>query len=157
LALNRFGKLNGVSLEQLENAILGLAPEERKRLAAWFEENPRELLGDDGDELSEQQEAEILRRRDQALAHPELLEPWDGAMERVRQRLHEFRDQETSSRLGAKQVRGLRYFMRCDFRVCRRTKARVYFGLGLALVPGRDGRLCRASHAHSGLRVVKYI
>jgi hypothetical protein len=93
-----FGKLNGVSLEQLESAILGLAPEERKRLAAWFEENRRELLGDDGDELSEQQEAEILRRRDQALAHPELLEPWDGAIERVRQRLHEFRDQETSSR-----------------------------------------------------------
>ena len=41
-------------------------------------------IGDYGDELSEQQEAEILRRRDQALAHPELLEPWDGAIERER-------------------------------------------------------------------------
>ncbi len=85
--------LEAVSLEQLESAILGLTPEDRRRLAVWFEENRPELLGDDSDELTEDQEAEIIRRRDFALAHPELLEPWDGTIERVRERLHEFRSE----------------------------------------------------------------
>jgi hypothetical protein len=39
-----------------------------------------------------------LRRRDQAIAHPELLEPWDGTIERVRDRLHEFRSKKTPAR-----------------------------------------------------------
>ena len=87
-----------MSLEQLESAILELTPDQRQRLAVWFEEHRRELLGYDGDELSEAHEAEILRRRDQAIAHPELLEPWDGTIERVRARLHEFRSQKTPAR-----------------------------------------------------------
>jgi hypothetical protein len=81
-------------LEQLESAILELTPRERQRLAVWFEENRRELLeDDDSDELTEEQQTEIVRRRDFALAHPELLEPWDGTIERVRERLHEFRSE----------------------------------------------------------------
>jgi hypothetical protein len=87
-----------MSLEQLESAILGLTPEERQRLAVWFEENRRELLGDEPDELSEGQKTEVVRRRDLALAQPELLEPWDGTLERVRERLHEFRRQKASAR-----------------------------------------------------------
>ena len=87
-----------MSLEQLESAILELTPAERQRLAIWFEEHRRELLGGEGDELTDDQKAEILRRRDQAMAHPELLEPWDGAIERVRERLHEFRSQKASAR-----------------------------------------------------------
>ena len=86
-----------MSLEQLEQAILGLTPEERQRLAVWFEENRRELVGDGSEKLTEEQEAEIIRRRDLALAHPELLEPWDGTIERVRGRLHEFRRQKGSA------------------------------------------------------------
>jgi DNA-directed RNA polymerase subunit F len=86
-------KLHSVSLDKLEQAILDLKPEERQRLAVWFEENRRELLGDNSDEMSEEQEAEIIRRRDLALAHPELLEPWDGTIERVRERLHELRSE----------------------------------------------------------------
>ena len=91
-------KLHSVSLDKLEQAILDLKPEERQRLAVWFEENRRELLGDNSDEMSEEQEAEIIRRRELALAHPELLEPWDGTIERVRERLHEFRRQKASAR-----------------------------------------------------------
>ncbi len=87
-----------MSLEQLESAILGLNSEERQRLAVWFEENRRELLGEDADELSEPQKAEVLRRRDLAMANPELLEPWDGTIERVRTRLNEFRHQKASAR-----------------------------------------------------------
>ncbi len=78
-------------MEQLEEAILELSSEERQRLALWFEEKRQELLGDEPDELSEEQKAEVLRRRDLAVAHPELLEPWDGTIERVRARLNEFR------------------------------------------------------------------
>ena len=83
-----FDKLGHVSLEQLESAILRLTPEERQRLAVWLEENRRELLGDESDELTEEQMAEVVRRRDLALAHPELLEPWEGTIDRVRERLH---------------------------------------------------------------------
>jgi hypothetical protein len=88
-----------VRLEQLESAILELALQERQQLAVWFEENRRELLGDDdSDGLTKEQQAEISRRRDFALAHPELLEPWDGTIERVREQLNEFRRQKASAR-----------------------------------------------------------
>jgi len=90
--------LRVVSLEQLETAILGLTPEERQRLVVWFEENRIDLLGDEPDDLTEEQQAELIRRRDLALAQPELLEPWDGTIERVRERLHEFRRQKASAR-----------------------------------------------------------
>jgi hypothetical protein len=85
-------------LEQLENAILDLTPEERQRLSVWFDENRGELLADEPDELTEEQKAELVRRRDLASAHPELLEPWDATIERVRERLHEFRRQKASAR-----------------------------------------------------------
>jgi hypothetical protein len=89
-----------MSLEQLESAILALPFDERQRLALWFEEHRRELLGDteSEDELSEEQQAEILRRREMALAHPELLEPWEGTIERARAKLHELRHQKASNR-----------------------------------------------------------
>ncbi|HYV26341.1 MAG TPA: hypothetical protein VFA77_02325 [Candidatus Eisenbacteria bacterium] len=89
-----------MSLQQLESAILALPPEDRSRLAIWFDEHRQDLLGgadSDGD-LSEEQQAEILRRRDLALAHPELLEPWEGTIERARQRLHELRRQKAANR-----------------------------------------------------------
>jgi hypothetical protein len=41
--------------------------------------------------LADEQKAEILRRRDLAVAHPDLLEPWDGTIDRVRAKLHERR------------------------------------------------------------------
>lgn len=84
-------------MEQLESAILGLTPEERQRLASGFEENRRELLSDEPDELNDEQKTEVLRRRNLALANPELLEPWDGTIERVRARLNDFRRQKASA------------------------------------------------------------
>ena len=87
-----------MSLEQLEAAILSLGEEERRRLALWFEQHRADLLGDAHDDLTAEQQAEILRRREQALAHPDLLEPWDGAIDRVRERLHELRRQKAPSR-----------------------------------------------------------
>lgn len=89
-----------MSLEQLESAILALPGDERKRLALWFDQHRNNLLAEseDDDDLTDDQQAEILRRREQALAHPEILEPWDGTMERARQRLNEFRRQKAANR-----------------------------------------------------------
>ena len=85
-----------MSVEQIEVAILSLSPDERQRLAVWFEENRQKLLGDDADDLTDEQMEEVLRRRDMALAHPDLLERWDGTIERVRARLNEFRRSKAS-------------------------------------------------------------
>lgn len=52
-----------MSVEQLESQIRALSPEERRQFASWFDEHRDELI-DAGDfELSEEQTAELLRRR----------------------------------------------------------------------------------------------
>jgi len=84
-----------MSLEQLESAIVALPPEERWRLAEWFEEHLDDLLGE-GD-LSEEQKAEILRRREAFLAEASIAEPWEGTAERIRQHLHARRAQKAAS------------------------------------------------------------
>ena len=87
----------GMSLEQLESAIVALPPEERWRLAQWFEEHLAAMLDETGDDLSEAQKAEILRRRDAFLADPSIAEPWEGTAERIRQHLHARRAQKAAS------------------------------------------------------------
>ena len=81
------GYSKGVSLEQIEASILELSPEERRRFAAWYDKHRKDLLPEqqEEDDLADEQRAEILRRRDLALAHPDLLEPWDGTIKRARQ------------------------------------------------------------------------
>ena len=86
-----------MSVEQLEAEILSLSPEERQRLAVWVEKNRQKVLGDGADDLSVHHMAEVLRRREMALAHPDLLEPWDGTIERVRARLNEARRSKASA------------------------------------------------------------
>jgi len=85
-----------MSLEQLESSILALKPEERKQFARWFEEHRDDLIpgNSEDEELTSEQRAEVLRRREQALAHPELLQPWQGTTDRLRQRLHSVRRQK---------------------------------------------------------------
>ena len=56
-----------------------------------------ELLGETQDDLSEEQKAEILRRRDAFLAAPSLAEPWEGTAERIRQHLHARRAQKAAA------------------------------------------------------------
>lgn len=86
-----------MSVEQLESAILALTLEERQRFALWFEQHRTELLGNQEEELTPEDEQEILHRRELARSHPELIEPWEGPMARVRQRLHELRNPKTSN------------------------------------------------------------
>ena len=88
-----------MSVDQLETALQALPPEERRKFIHWLDEHRDELIdaADDLD-LTEEQKAELLRRREEALAHPELLEPWDGTVERVRGQLNEIRRQKAQGR-----------------------------------------------------------
>lgn len=84
-----------MSVEQIEQSLLQLGREERRRFADWFFENEAELTGPDY--LHPEVKAEILRRLEEVDAQPELLEPWEGTTERVRARLHELRRQKAQS------------------------------------------------------------
>jgi recombinational DNA repair ATPase RecF len=78
-----------MSVDQLETALQALSPGERRKFINWLDEHRDELIDAVDDlNLTEEQKAELLRRREQALAHPELLEPWDGTVERVRGQLN---------------------------------------------------------------------
>jgi recombinational DNA repair ATPase RecF len=78
-----------MSVDQLESALQALPPEERRKFIHWLDEHRDELIDAADDlNLTEEQKAELLRRREEALAHPELLEPWDGTVERVRGQLN---------------------------------------------------------------------
>ena len=83
-----------MSVEQLEESVLKLSIEERRRFIGWLQEHELELIGNDID-LGVR--AEILRRRDEADARPELIEPWEGTTERNRARLNELRRQKTQA------------------------------------------------------------
>jgi hypothetical protein len=84
-----------MSVEQLEESVLKLSVEDRRRFLDWLYEHEADLVGD---EIDPEVQTEILRRRDEADAHPELLEPWEGTTERNRARLNEIRRQKTQAR-----------------------------------------------------------
>ena len=84
-----------MSVEQIGKTVLQLPREERRKFADWFYQHENEIAGPD--EIHPEVKAEILRRRDELDAHPELLEPWEGTTERVRARLHELRRQKAQS------------------------------------------------------------
>jgi hypothetical protein len=81
-----------MSIERIERFPLELDREECRRFADWFFENEEELTGPDY--IYPEVKAEILRRREEVDAHPELLGPWEGTTERVRTRRHEFLHQQ---------------------------------------------------------------
>jgi hypothetical protein len=84
-----------MSVEQLEQSVLKLGREERRRFLDWLYEHEEEVAGPDY--IHPEVQAEILRRREVALAHPEQLEPWEGTTDRVRARLHEIRHQKAQA------------------------------------------------------------
>ena len=65
-----------MSVEQIEQSLLKLNREERRRFADWFFEHERELTGPDY--MHPEVKAEILRRLAEVDANPGLLEPWEG-------------------------------------------------------------------------------
>jgi hypothetical protein len=87
-----------MSVEQLEATIRALPPAERRQFADWFDDHRQDLLGETEDfELSTEQQAEILRRRDAFLADPSLAEPWAGTPEQIHQHLHARRTQKAAA------------------------------------------------------------
>ena len=87
-----------MSVEQIEHTLLQLPPEEHRRFVDWFYQHEDELVGTDHDDIHPEVKAEILRRRDEVMAHPELMETWDGTMDQARERLNEIRRQKAESR-----------------------------------------------------------
>jgi recombinational DNA repair ATPase RecF len=71
-----------MSVEQLEQSILNLAPEDRRRFFDWLCDHEVEFIGSD-DHLDPDVRADILRRREDALSHPEKLEDWESAFPRM--------------------------------------------------------------------------
>jgi len=85
-----------MSVEQIEQSLLQLGREERRRFAEWFFEHQEQLTGPDY--VHPEVKAEVLRRLEEVDANPALLEPWGGKLEDARQRLHEFRRQKAQPR-----------------------------------------------------------
>lgn len=80
-------------MEQIEQSVLQLSAAERRQFVQWFYDHAEELAAGEENHLHHEVKTEILARREEADARPELLEPWKGTTERVRARLHELRRQ----------------------------------------------------------------
>lgn len=78
-------------MEQIEQSVLGLSAGERRQFLDWFYAHEAELIDPD-DALHPEVKAEILQRWEEALAHPEKLEPWENAFPRMKQRFNELRE-----------------------------------------------------------------
>lgn len=86
-----------MSVEQLESKIRELSLEERRQFADWFDDHRAELIDENDFELSEEQKAEILRRKKEFLTNPSIAEPWEGTAEKIHQHLHARRAKKTAS------------------------------------------------------------
>ena len=85
-----------MSVEQIESAIKAMPLEELVQFADWFDAHRHELVADDtSDDLSAEQKAELLRRKESFLADPASAEPWAGTPEKIREHLHARRAQKT--------------------------------------------------------------
>jgi hypothetical protein len=87
-----------MSVEQIETSVLQLPQADRRRFLNWLYEHEDELLGSDDGEIHPEVQAEILRRREEALAHPEKLEAWGSAFPKMKQRFNELRRQNPYAR-----------------------------------------------------------
>jgi hypothetical protein len=89
-----------MSVEQVASAILKLTPQERRRLATWFDEYRHEFIEDSSNEEVEgAQEAEVLLRLREMDANPQDLEAMeDPDLEKLTQEFIHARAKKTSAR-----------------------------------------------------------
>jgi hypothetical protein len=86
-----------MSVEQLEQSVMQLSEAERRQFAQWFYEHEDELAGPE--DIHPTAQAEILRRRDEVVAHPELLEAVTAEwFETLKRKLADARAAQTSAR-----------------------------------------------------------
>ena len=78
-----------MSIEQLEDQVLQLPRDERRRFACWFYEHENQIVEPrEGDEISVATKAEILRRSAELDANPGLAVPvTDEWFEQMKRRL----------------------------------------------------------------------
>jgi hypothetical protein len=79
-----------MSVDELEKRVMNLSYSEKRRFLEWFYEHEDELVGENED-IHPEVSAEILRRREEALTHPEKLESWESAFPRMKERFDELR------------------------------------------------------------------
>ena len=80
-----------MSLQELENHVQKLSGAEFARFVEWFD-TFRESSAIVGDDVTEAQKEELLRRKAEYLRNLELATPWDdGFFDRLRQRLADAR------------------------------------------------------------------
>ena len=90
-----------MSVEKLEEQIRQLPPDELARLTGWFDQFlGRSAPGDSEDiDLTDEEKAELLRRRDQLAADPNLAQPLDDHyFDRLKRDLADARSRTTSGR-----------------------------------------------------------
>jgi hypothetical protein len=89
-------------VEQIEEKIRQLPPEELARLTGWFDQflgRSAPAATDDDIDLTDDEKAELLRRRDQLTDNPALARPLDDAyFDRLKRDLADARARTTSGR-----------------------------------------------------------
>ena len=87
-----------MSVAEIEKQVRTLPPEELAQFAEWFDayRDAGSPADNEGAELDEEQQQEILRRRAAYLADPSIAEPWEGTTERILRHLDERRRQKAS-------------------------------------------------------------
>jgi hypothetical protein len=89
-----------MSVEQIEKTLLELPSEERRQFVDWFYEHESEILHpQDEDYIHPSVKAEILRRRDELVANPDLAEPvTEEWFEQLKRRLADARPRQAPAR-----------------------------------------------------------
>lgn len=84
---------------ELEQQVQTLPPAELARFGQWFDAyRERALSRAPEADPSLEQEAELARRLALAREHPELLEPWEGTVEKLRRELDAYCAQKAARR-----------------------------------------------------------
>ena len=80
-----------MSLQELENHVEKLSGADLAKFVEWFD-TFREAAAIVGDDVTQAQKEELLRRKAEYLRNPDLATPWDdGFFDRLRQRLADAR------------------------------------------------------------------
>ena len=81
-----------MNLDDLEKAIQALPAEQLSQFAHWFDDYRSRLLTSllMQSELTPEQEETLRSRMASAREHPELMEPWEGTTDRLREELNAY-------------------------------------------------------------------
>src|SRR5262245_36874767 len=91
------GNVPAMSVEQIEQTLLNLPREDRRRFAQWFYDHEGDMFDpQEQDEISVAAKSEILRRRDELVANPGLAVPvTDEWFDELKRKLTDVRAPQT--------------------------------------------------------------